>query len=425
MRRLTPYLLAAGLGLALAGCSDSSREPSSPEFAPAATGCDLSTARNLVNSIFPNDVRQTVNGLLQTIQNSGPGTPTSTDAGFELLALLATHGPSSPVNGSAFANAIIPCQNVGPVALPIDFSAALGANGAFAVRGSSGDKTAAVSHDVKWGLEPPLNTSAARLAWNDITTAPSGVTTRRLLAYGMPVSVPGFTNETLVGTIFEWFTIPTLSFNPGVVVGTCITDGSGSEYLIQHHAAIDGGEIVPSATPSFCPTGLSGIREADGWSLLAAAHRLVDFFAPQPLAAAALGTRPPGGSIGNLSPSGAVNPGQITLAFVGIIADGKTGVPITVKTGGPVTVTVTPTGSTPLDGANVRLIATTNLGATVVATGNTAPTENGVAVFPQLKISKAGGYRLIATLDGFGQNNAAGFKFANVTSNGFNLKQSK
>ena len=434
MSRLTPYLLAAGLGVALSGCSDGTHEssPTSPEFAPSTAGCDLSTARGLVKSIFPSSVRQTATGLLQIIRDAGPGTAASTEAGFDLLALVATHGPSSPQTGSAFANAIIPCQNVGDVTLPIDFAPALGPNGAFEVRGGSGDKTAAVSHDIMWGLEPPLNTSASpavRLAWNDITTAASSpVTTRRFLAYGMPVSIAGFTRETLVGSIFEWETIPTLSFTPGVVVGTCITDGSGTEYLIQHHAALDGGEIVPGATPSFCPAGLSNLRENAGWSLSAVADRLVDLFRPEPLLASALGTRPPGGSIGNLSPSAAINPGQITLLFGGTVADGKTGVPLTFTGPGspPVSVSVRPgSGLTPMDGVHVRLIATTNLGATVVATGNTATTQDGVAIFPDLKINKAGGYRLIATLDGFGQNNAAGFKFNNVTSNGFNLKQSR
>jgi hypothetical protein len=73
----------------------------------------------------------------------------------------------------------------------------------------------------------------------------------------------------------------------------------------------------------------------------------------------------------------------------------------------------------------VQLIATTNLGTPVVTTGNTATTQDGVATFPNLRISKAGGYRLIATTVGFGQNNTAGFQFNSVTSNGFNLKQTK
>jgi hypothetical protein len=91
-----------------------------------------------------------------------------------------------------------------------------------------------------------------------------------------------------------------------------------------------------------------------------------------------------------------------------------------------VSVVVKPgSGLTPMDGAHVRLIATTNHGANVVASGTTATTRDGIATFPSLMINKAGGYRLIATLDGFGQNDAAGFQFQNTTSNGFNLKRSK
>ena len=422
-RRITS-LTTAALGLAAIGCGDSTRgSPTSPDFAPSVVGCDLSTARGLVNSIFPSAQRTPAKNFLQAIQNAGVPSDAATNAGFDLFALIAGYGSGSPQDRSTFVNAIIPCQSVGSVSLPIDFTGAFGPNGAFEVRGSVDDKAAAVSHDILWGLEPPIQTgTATRHTWNEIT---GGIANKRFLAYGAPVTVPGFTNETLVGTIFEWFTIPTLSFDPGVVVGTCINDGSGSEYLIQHNAVATGGEIVPSATPSFCPV-VSSYEGNEGWSLTAVAHRFIDFFKPQPLLAAALGTRPPGGSIGSLSPSAAVNPELIKLAFEGQVADGRTTPAIVTFTGGKsVSVKVTPGGSTPLDGARVRLIATTNLGTTVVASGNTATTQDGIATFPNLTISKAGGYRLIATLDGFGQNSTAGYKFNNVTSNGFNLKQTK
>jgi hypothetical protein len=433
IRRPIAHLLMAAFGLAALGCgeSNSGSSPTSPELATSTATCDLSTARGLVSSIFASSQRTPARNLLQAIQNAGSGTAAATDAGFDLFGLLAANGTGSASDRSTFVNAIIPCQKVGDVALPIDFSAAFGANGAFEVRGNSAtDNTAAVSHDVLWGLEPPLAGSPlTKQTWNAITTAvPStpAVTTKRFLAYGYPVTPAGFTNETQVGTIFEWFTIPKLTFSPGVVVGTCINDGSGSEYLIQHNAVGNGGDIVPSATPSFCPATLSGLVQNQGWSLLAVAHRVVDFFKPQPLLAAALATRPPGGSLGALSPSAAINPGQITLSYGGKqIADGKTNQQIQFTDGTTVTVSVTPAGSTPMDGVRVRLIATSNLGATVVPNGNTAVTQNGVATFPTLSLNKAGGYRLIATLDGFGQNNASGFNFSNVTSNGFNLKQTK
>jgi hypothetical protein len=438
MGRRIAYLTTAGLGLAAIGCGDSTRgSPTSPDFAPSVVSCDLSTARGLVNSIFPSAQRTPAKNLLQTIQNAGVPSDAATNAGFDLFALIAAYGTGTPQDRSTFVNAIIPCQSVGSVSLPIDFTSAFGPDGAFEVRGKlATDDAAVVSHDGVWGLEPPLDISAdpaVRVTWNNLTTAvPPTVTTKRFLAYGMPVTVPGFTNEIPVSTIFDWFTIPKLNFKvPGVVVGTCFTGDPSTEYLIQHNPAGNGGEIVPSATPSFCSPTLSSYGENRGWSPKAVAHRLIDFFKPQPLLAAALGTRPPGGSIGSLSPSAAINPGQITLAFQGQVADGRT-TPATVKFigGNSVSVSVTPAGSpgkppTPMDGVHVRLIATTNLGATVVASGNTATTEDGVATFPNLTISKAGGYRLIATLDGFGQNSTAGYTFNNVTSNGFNLKQTK
>jgi hypothetical protein len=427
MGRYIKHLLTAGFGLAALGCGDSSREssPTSPSFATTAS-CDLSTARSLVSSIFPMSVRTTANSLIQTIQNAGAGAEAATDAGFDLLALVATYGPGTPQSSSNFANAIIPCQNVGTFSTT-DFTGALGPNGAFEVRGGSGDKAAVVSHDVLWGLEPPLDASAVRLTWNNITHAVSStVTTKRFLAYGAQVTVSGFSTETQVGTIFDWFTVPTLTFDPGVIVGTCFIDNSGSEYLIQHNPAGSGGEIVPGATPSFCPV-VSGYREVEGWSLTAVGHRLLDFFRPQPLLAAAIavGGKNPAGSIGSLSPSAAVDPGLITLKFQGTVANGKTNQQIKFTNGQAVSVSVTPFGKTPMDGAKVRLIATSNLGATVVPEGNVAITQDGIATFPGLKLNKAGGYRLIATLDAFGQIGTAGFDFNNVTSNGFNLKQLK
>ena len=336
---------------------------------------------------------------------------TATNAGFGILALVSTYGPNSPQIGSDLANAILPCMNVG--SSPTDFTAALGPTGAFAVRGSSlTDAAAAVSHDGAWGMEPPFNTT-----WNAITLPAN----TRLLAYGAPITAPGFTNEQQVGTIFDWFTIPTLTFSPGVVVGTCIVD-NGPQYLIQHNAL---GEIVPSATTTFCPVGAASLRGVEGWGPTAIAQRVFDFFSPRPLLATALGTRPPGGSIGSLSPNVAVNPGQITLDFPKQVDDGKTNQQIKFKDGTPVSVTVEPAGGTNLDGAVVELTAVANLGSPVIPTGNTAITNDGVATFPNLSLNKAGGYRFVATITGFGQNNAAGFNIVQDISNGFNLKQSK
>lgn len=435
MGRHLTSILTATVALAAFGCSDSNRDsgPTSPEFAPSATGCDLSAARGLVNSVFPGSARQTASNLLQAIQNAGSGTAAATNAGFDLFALIAANRPVPPTDGSTFVNAIISCMDVGDVSPPIDFTGALSLNGAFAVRGgSSTDKAAAVSVDGAWGLEPPLDlsvTPAVRSTWDQITVIPtrfnpaSNPVNKRFLAYGSPITHPDYTDEVLVSNIFDWSTIPTMTFSPGAVVGTCITDEESQQYLIQHLATEDNGEIIPSATPSFCASALTGSRY--GVRPFDLAQRVLDFFRPQPLMAVAVGTRPPGGSVGALSPSAAVNPGQISLLFQGNVADGRTGQVLKFTNTQLVSVKVTPAGQTKMDGVLVRLIATSNLGATVVASGNEAFTEDGVATFPALKINKAGGYRLIATIAAFGQNGNGGFKFSNITSNGFNLKQTK
>jgi hypothetical protein len=419
MRYLATVLIA-GSGLTVLGCTDRGSSPTGPQLNPpafATAGCDVSAARNLANQLFPNGVKQIAQDSLRVIQDAGAGTPAATNAGFGILELVSTYGPSSPQIGSDLANATLLCMNVG--ATPTDFTAALGPTGAFAVRGSSpSDDEAVVSRGAPvWGMEPPLGST-----WNDITLPSS----TRLLAYGAPVSLAsfpdGFTNEEQVGSIFDWSTFPTLTFKlPGVVVGTCVTDG-GPQYLIQHNAL---GEIVPSATISFCPVGVTSLRAAEGWGPAALAQRVFDFFSPRPLLATALGTRPPGGSIGSLSPSVAVDPGAITIDFPKLIADGKTSVPIKFKDGSDVSVTVIPAHNTALDGAVVELVAVANLGTPVIASGNIATTNDGVATFPNLTLSKAGGYRFVAKVNGFGQNNAAGFNIIQDVSNGFNLKQSR
>ena len=439
MSRYFAYVLTTCLGLAALGCgdNDSGSSPTSPQFAPGAT-CDLSTAKSLVSSVFQtNASKQAANGYLQAIQDGGAKSLKATNAGFDLFALIATNRPVPTADGSAFVNAVLTCQNVGTLSLPIDFSGALGANGGFEVRGGSlTDDAAAVSVDGAWGLEPPLELTGAdpvRLTWDQITTMSvrfspaSNPVNKRLLAYGAPAANPtdpDYSTEALVSNIFDWSTIPTATFSPGAVVGTCLTDNLAQQYLIQHHAADDNGEIIPSATPSFCQSALTSGRNGS-FSALALARRVLHFFRPEPLMAVAVGTRPPGGSVGALSPNAAVNPGTISLLFQGTVADGRTNQVLKFTDNLPVSVKVTPAGSTKMDGVRVLLIATSNLGATVVASGNEVATQDGVATFTNLTINKAGGYRLIATIAGFGQNGNGGFQFSNITSNGFNLKQTK
>ena len=148
MGRHIASILSGGLVLATIACSDSNRSlPTSPELAISVGTCDLSTAKGLVNSIFSADARNPAKNLLQIIQNAGAKTEASTNAGFDLFASLAANGIGTASDRSTFVNAILPCQNFGTqsLSLPIDFTGAFGANGAFAVRGGSATDAAASS----------------------------------------------------------------------------------------------------------------------------------------------------------------------------------------------------------------------------------------------------------------------------------------
>ena len=69
MPRYTAYVVTTCLGLAALGCgdNDSGSSPTSPQFAPGPTGCDLSTAKSLVSSVFAtNSSKQAANRATMT-----------------------------------------------------------------------------------------------------------------------------------------------------------------------------------------------------------------------------------------------------------------------------------------------------------------------------------------------------------------------
>ena len=81
---------------------------------------------------------------------------------------------------------------------------------------------------------------------------------------------------------------------------------------------------------------------------------------------------------------------------------------------------------TPWEGIKVHIGAVTNNGATVTACGNDAETDAaGIAHFPDLTISKAGGYNLVATtVEASEDPDVTAYSTATVSSNRFNLKTS-
>src|SRR5688500_4765735 len=127
MPRSFAYVGTACFALSTLGCgdNDSGTGPTSPQLAPGSTGSRLWDAKGRVRSVFPTTAsRQTASGYLQAIQDGGAKSLKATNAGFDLFALIAANRPVPPVDGSAFVNAVLSCQDVGTISLPIDFRGA-------------------------------------------------------------------------------------------------------------------------------------------------------------------------------------------------------------------------------------------------------------------------------------------------------------
>ena len=114
------------------------------------------------------------------------------------------------------------------------------------------------------------------------------------------------------------------------------------------------------------------------------------------------------------------------LSFQDQPANSISGAPLTGKTGGELSVKVTAAEGTPWEDILVRITAVTNNGAGVTACSNEATTDaQGVAHFPDLSVSKAGGYYLVATtVEASADEDVAAYATATVRSNRFNLKNS-
>jgi hypothetical protein len=96
------------------------------------------------------------------------------------------------------------------------------------------------------------------------------------------------------------------------------------------------------------------------------------------------------------------------------------------KNGGELSVKVTAAQGTPWEDILVRITAVTNNGSGVTVCGNEAVTdETGVAHFPNLTVSKSGGYFLVATtVEATTDSDVAAYSTATVNSDRFNVKNS-
>ncbi len=388
-RRCFQAVIAA---VVLAACNERPNDlPTAPNFVANANTCNATAIQQLIADEFTGTTRININKLAKALDQyrSVGDASNATYVGYQILDSISSVGlvQGTPHAGSLLTAALLKCMTVGGAQLPDSFTLALNTTGAYAVRGWSAlDARPVVSRDGIWLLQPP-GTSA----WGTVTTLNvSGLadsTARLFLAFGSIKSASGFTNDILTSTIFDWATLPTATFTPGVLVAECTTPVG----YIQHNAASTA-ELL-GYVPVTCPEPVQQLS----W-----VGRLFRFFRPAPLQAAMfrIGSA---GSRGTLSPFGKVDPVEVNLRFAAQPAKGGNSIN---KFLSPVPALVaTSKGGTPIEhSVFVWLEAFTNSGVFVKTCNNWAYTDGtGVARFPHLYVNKAGGYTLVAkakTADG-------------------------
>ena len=430
MRR---FLLLTAAVVFAAACSDSS-SPSAPE-SPAfqiGTGpsCSSNELRSAASDVFGNGSAEVA--LARDVA-SNANTAAANAIGFDLFTAVAAlrdgDGWSASLAPAAaeLAVQLIACMNVetsGDISAAA-FEAALAADGGFEIRGGAADPTGDVlSADGRSGVQAPLPWAA----WMG----------GRALFYGHPVT--SFATEISGGNAFDWSTVRAIAdgdtgpaqFAGPAVVALC-ADGSPTgpteaQLRVQHLAKADGGVILPVASGAFldCTQPALGAVDATtvGGRLM---HALLELVRPEPLFASTVAFGGIGGLKGSFSPFELVYGAQIVLTFQDQPANGDVNTALTGKVGGgELSVKVTGAQGTPWEDIQVHIDAVTNNGKGVTACGNDATTdEQGVAHFPDLTVSKAGGYFLVATtVEATTDPDVAAYSTATVDSDRFTVKNS-
>jgi len=378
------------------GCGErQSVTPTGPDLAGQPSTCDFNGTtgvKNLTKNEFGANSSQST--LANNMANAGAGTALATSIGFQILQAIGTKyddPQASTSNASALTVALLKCMNIGGATVPTSavFDAALGAHGAYGVKFSA-DVGPVGSHEDPsvWLLEPPGSQT-----WGSIF--PTG--TNAILAYGSPVTNNTFTNDVPLSGIFDWSTLPHITFaDPGVVIANCKAEG-----YLQHNAIGSGAEILAFVAPS-CDNPPQQLTERAPRTI---GERLLRFFSPTP-AFAALTTGVTAGTKKNLSPFQVEDIENVNLVPVNFTWS---------KSGNVVGKPFKPTpvyqilsgGNTAFHQPDVLvwLEAVNNSGTNVDVCNNWDWTDaNGVAQFSAAYLNKSGGYTMIAKTIGTNSN---------------------
>jgi hypothetical protein len=446
--RFAAVLTAAAAGLVLAACSDSSDSPTSPMVSSPATGAVISctstafnNARNFARAYFvnANGVNTQNNAVAKIDAMQAASGVTRTERAFDVIAMVAAGTnvkAGEEAAGSSLMNFLAGCGGLG-LSDPIDWTGALGPQGALAVVGTGANVSAPVeAEDLFSAVAPPGTKTWSR--W--LRLPDSDFPDPRAIVFGAPFNVTSnLSPEVEIGTRgFDWNVLPPRPFPFGRdadddgFFGICVASATTERVQNNHPSgtSITAG-ILGTPDPLNDPIDLTcdGFQD-NGQPVqnVGLFRRVMNALSPQPAyAAAALLTRKTGGTPGGFSRHFVVKPnalkvtiGTIRDAFVGADLNGTDGVKVTVTTippGNP------PPAGVPLQSAEVLIDVAGNNGRPagfIPATGLT--NEFGEVVFKGLKILSAGGYTASATVKDGG---LAGQAEVSGLSNQFHIKNKK
>ncbi|HET7551768.1 MAG TPA: hypothetical protein VFK04_10760 [Gemmatimonadaceae bacterium] len=413
-----PYLaslLAAASVAALAACGETPTSTRNAQVArattaPLALSCDINALRTNARDFAASrqDPLFTVIGDLQQLVKNGPSAA-GTDKAFDGLARLAairgTSAQGSSATGSVF-NALtlgfLGCmESYISANVPGDFSVAgaLSPGWMYEVRGKASDAAAGVyerGESPYWAAEAPQGWAVA-----------STSVAKRFLVYGYRLT-DFLTSDPTVGSAFEVSTIPTiasgkLTLGSQLTIGECEVEVTNTLRVQHQQTILKEKELSCDAPPAFA--SLSPAPGSSGFSPLRLARHALDLFTPRTLEATMI-IGSVGGGRSVLSPFAVIDMQSVQLAFVDSIVDGRISRPLAYSNGNPVQVQVSTLNGSPLSGATVTLsIAGNSSSIAFFQDGSAAASvtvarttdANGLATFDNVKLTKAGGYTILAS----------------------------
>ncbi len=425
MRCASLVAAAAVVGIALTACSDSRESiPTSPDFKPGSPGftCDFNAAAGLARSYFAQPTQNVAVGKINEMAGTtDPAVRTARGLDvFELVAAGVDVVGTTQV-GSDLLNVIGACSRLGQKAA-IDYTAALGPQGAFAVRGAS--STPVRSKDDFSGVAPP-----AGMTWSQWLGLPApdpnpakDLPDPRAAIYGAPFPVTNdLSPETEVGARgFDWNTLPVAPNFPlngdgflALCVGSTTADRIQNNH-VEDNAPIPG--VLGVATDSPFSLNCTGFDDSGTPLASGLLRRVLDVLTPEPLYAAALG-KVTIGTPGGFSHHFVVSPSAILLD-IGPVSDGFVGRELD-----DLTVTATTGLGVPMQRIGLKIEVQTNNGVPAALDGTLTriTDEFGVATFDDLVLNSAGGYNWHV----FTESGTAGISDAEATSPTFHIKNKK